>query len=156
MNSSKALHAKYPSANLVVYDAFIELCRQHEPEPKVGETHEHHICPRKQFPELEQEPSNLVTLYTVLHTHAHRLLAHAVPEIRFVTPPAWIAAAANGGRIGGRLSQSTQKKNGTGLYSREVKVKGGRIGGVISTHKRWHVNRSIVNPLCELCAGVSQ
>jgi len=90
MNLQTTLQARYPLAELTVYFAFIDLCRQFELEPQKGKTHEHHICPKKQFPELEHAPENLITLHTRLHAHAHRLLAAAVPELS--TTAAWIAA----------------------------------------------------------------
>jgi hypothetical protein len=93
VNPQTALQERYPAANLVVYNAFMELCRQFEPEPQKGLTQEHHICPRKQFPEHEHAPENLITLRTPLHQHAHRLLGRAVPEICNLAP--WIAAGAS-------------------------------------------------------------
>jgi hypothetical protein len=178
------MQAKYPAANLAVYFAFIAGCRQFEPEPQKGLTHEHHICPRKQFPEYaEGFPENLITLHTRLHAHAHRLLGSAVPELSRASA-AWIAAgiknAAKGGRKtkenrtgifapgmaskgaskGGLHAQETHKKNGTGCYSREMQAKGGRKGGIkgarITNHLRWHVKRGIVNLDCSLCRRVSQ
>ena len=126
MNPQTVLQERYPAANLAVYFAFIAGCRQFEPEPKKGLTHEHHICPRKQFPEYVEEPENLITLYTPLHMHAHRLLGSAVPELSRASA-AWIACASEAGRKGG--------------------LKGGRI----ASHLRWHVKRGIVNLTCSLC-----
>jgi hypothetical protein len=92
MNPQTILQERYPAANLVVYNAFMELCRQFEPEPQKGMTQEHHICPRKQFPEYVAAPENLITLRTLLHQHAHKLLAASVPEIQNLAP--WIAAGS--------------------------------------------------------------
>jgi hypothetical protein len=132
------MQAKYPAANLAVYFAFIEMCLQFEPEPKKGMTHEHHICPRKQFPEYVEEPENLITLYTPLHMHAHRLLGSAVPELSRASA-AWIAAAARAGRKGGRKGGRTQgrknKENGTGICAPGMSAKGGLKGGRIAGRK---------------------
>jgi general stress protein YciG len=126
VNPRQVLQERYPAANLAVYFAFIAGCRQFEPEPKKGMTHEHHICPRKQFPEYVEEPENLITLYTPLHMHAHRLLGSAVPELSRASA-AWIAAAARAGRKGGRKSH----ENGTGIFALtpEQRSAARRIGG---------------------------
>lgn len=186
MSHQAIMQQKYPSANLVVYGAFMELCRQFEPEPQKGRTHEHHICPKKQFPELEHSPKNLITLYTELHMHAHRLLGAAVPELRYYAHPNWIAcasengrktktngtgvhapgAAARAGRIGGR--KNVESGQLASVRNVETQSKGGRIGGRsltreqhqaatrIANHKRWHVKRGIVNPTCSLCVAVTE
>ena len=131
MNPQSVLQERYPAANLIVYFAFLDACRQFEPEPQKGKTHEHHICPRKQFPEHIAAPENMITLYTALHQHAHRLLGKAVPELSKANL-AWIAAgiknAAKGGRKGGLHAQETHKKNGTGLFApgMGMQAKGGR------------------------------
>jgi hypothetical protein len=95
MNPQTELQRRYPTAPLVVYNAFMDLCRQFEPEPRAGETHEHHICPKKQFPEYRYDPDNLITLYLPLHAHAHRLLGVAVRELRSKANPNWIAAISS-------------------------------------------------------------
>jgi hypothetical protein len=170
VNPRQVLQERYPAANLAVYFAFIAGCRQFEPEPKKGMTHEHHICPRKQFPEYVEEPENLITLYTPLHMHAHRLLGSAVPELSRASA-AWIAAAARAGRKGGRKGGRKNKENSAGIFAPGMQAKGGRTqgrknkenstgifapgvsakGGRIANHLRWHTKRGIVNPNCKLC-----
>jgi NUMOD3 motif-containing protein len=102
MNPRAVLQERYPTANLVVYFAFIELCRLREPKPLRMMTQEHHICPKKQFPEHKDAPENLITLWTPLHWHAHRLLSAAVPELSTVTA-AWKSACQ---------SPEARRKNG--------------------------------------------
>lgn len=213
MNPASVLQERYPTANLVVYSAFIELCRQFEPEPQKAATQDHHICPRKQFPELEHEPENLITLYTPLHMHAHELLHAAVPELwarskwiagaseggrlgglksvelrigvharspekraedsrkagrknvesghlaRLRTHEHQVAAARAGGKIGGKVKSAAKtaarrkcKENGTGIFALGIAAKAGRKSAPLNNHTRWHVNRGIVNPACELCS----
>jgi hypothetical protein len=154
------MQAKYPAANLAVYFAFIAGCRQFEPEPQKGLTHEHHICPRKQFPEYaEGFPENLITLHTRLHAHAHRLLGSAVPELSRASA-AWIAAGIKNAAKGGHTQGRKHKENGTGIFAPGMQAKGGCEGGIkgarITNHLRWHVNRGIVNLDCSLCRRVSQ
>jgi hypothetical protein len=185
LNPRAVLQERYATADFELYFRFLDDCCGTRPDS--GRTHKHHICPRAQFPEYMKAEWNLITLTVEDHKQAHRLLAVAVPDV-FGTPAAWIALAAEGGRIGGRIckdkrkgvfapgaaarggliagctSQQTHKKNGTGCYSREMQAEGGRIGGrskslakkvsaVRAIHIRWHVNRSIVNPTCSLCAS---
>jgi hypothetical protein len=163
VNPREVLQAKYPAANLAVYFAFIEMCRQFEPEPQKRLTHEHHICPRKQFPEYaEGFPENLITLRTHLHMHAHKLLTAAVPELCNITPWIKAGAAVDHAAIGRHA-----KENGTGIFAPGMQAKGGRKGGrkhkenstgifapgmqAKGGHTRWHVKRGIVNPTCSLC-----
>jgi hypothetical protein len=179
VNPQTVLQERYPAANLAVYFAFIAGCRQFEPEPQKGKTHEHHICPKKQFPEYRYEPENLITLYTPLHAHAHRLLGYCVPALSRANA-AWIACAseggrkskenrtgifatgmqAKGGRKGGRTQGRKHKENRTGIFATGMQAKGGRKGGIkggrIANHLRWHVKRGIVNLDCSLCRRVSQ
>lgn len=78
MNPRTALQERYPAADLFEYFRFLGECRGTAPE---GTTHDHHICPRKQFPEFIDSPENLITLSVDDHKHAHALLAAAVPEL---------------------------------------------------------------------------
>lgn len=75
------------------------------------------------------------------------------------------------GRIGGRIAQTSLKKNSKGLYSQEVRAKGRLAavaahksrgtgvyskemqvkGALHSHHIRWHVKRGLVSGACSLC-----
>lgn len=111
MNPPAALQERYPQRNLVVYNAFMELCKQFEPERQKGLTHEHHICPKEQFPEHKHAPENLITLLTPLHMHAHRLLGKAVPELSRAHPAFIASAGSTRGRKYGRpFSEEHRRK----------------------------------------------
>jgi len=64
----------------------------------------------------------------------------------------------NGGRIGGVIGGNKQVTNRIGIFSPEMRGVGGRVGGKIggrvATHNRWHVQRNIINPNCELCTSL--
>lgn len=111
MKSRIALETRYPVADFSAYFAFLETCIGTASEK--GRTHEHHIAPKKQFPELEHDPSNLITLTVEDHKRAHHLLGLVVPNLG-MPPAAWIAGAAEGGRIGGRISRAQR----LGIFSR--------------------------------------
>lgn len=53
------------------------------------------------------------------------------------------ADGRKGGRIGGRITGRKFKEEGLGLFA--VQNQG------IGPHTRWHVNRGVVNPNCDLC-----
>lgn len=74
------MQAKYSTADLLPYFRF--LASQVGTQREKGRTHDHHIAPRSQFPELENEPSNIITLTVAAHAEAHSLLSEAVPEQR--------------------------------------------------------------------------
>jgi len=87
VNPRTVLQERYPSADLWEYFRFLGECAGTLPE---GEAHEHHICPKKQFPEYaEGFPENLITLRIEDHAFAHKLLGAAVTELRIGTE--WIA-----------------------------------------------------------------
>jgi hypothetical protein len=103
------LQERYPTAHLGAYFAFVESCRGTKQES--GRTNEHHICPKKQFPEYEHDPDNLITLTIGDHAHAHKLLAAAVPELCNLSP--WISAGH---------SQTTYAKMAAASSRPEVKA----------------------------------
>jgi hypothetical protein len=72
MNPRTVLQERYPAANLMPYFGFLEWCKGTQSGP--WRTHEHHILPRKQFPEYADCPENLITLTVEDHAHAHRVL----------------------------------------------------------------------------------
>jgi hypothetical protein len=179
MNPEAILQQRYPQYDFALY---FDLLKHFRRTPKRGKTQRHHICPRAQFPEFEcfdQFPENRVALTPREHGLAHLLLESLSCGTIWKTPPAWIAAAVEGGRItgrkmrdnrrgihapehlgkggriGGRISGRQHKENGTGWFAPGNAAKGGRITGrvygPISCHIRWHVKRGIVNPKCSLC-----
>jgi hypothetical protein len=174
MNPRAVLQERYPQADFSIYFRHLEACRGTKRES--GRTHEHHICPRKQFPELEHDSNNLITLTSEDHAHAHKLLTAACgisapPTVLF---KAQLAGAAKGGRKGGIVTGETKrnggrkiKELGIGWFAPGVAAQGGRslsheqrqratsAGGraaaPLNNHRRWHVQRGIISPTCELC-----
>lgn len=130
MNPRAALQERYPTADFWEYFRFLGECKGTHPE---GRTHEHHICPRKQFPEFVDAPENLITLSIDDHAHAHDLLGDAVPELQKSVHllASWsFEAAAKAGRKGGPIAAQVCKKLGIGVYAPESPGKiGGKIGG---------------------------
>ncbi len=96
MNPRTELEARYPSADFSVYFRTAEACRT----IKGMNTHDHHLCPRKQFPEFVDSPENLITVTVEDHAFLHKLLEAACG----IKAPStlWIenqrAAALKGGR----------------------------------------------------------
>lgn len=79
MNPRAVLQERYPASDFSFYFRHLEACMGTEKQR--GRTHEHHICPCKQFPEYEHdEPANLITLTIEDHSWAHRLLWRAHPD----------------------------------------------------------------------------
>jgi hypothetical protein len=145
MNPQLILRARYAATNLVVYNAFMELCRQFEPEPQKGVTQEHHICPQKQFPEHKHAPENLITLLAPLHQHAHRLLSAAVPEIQNLAP--WIAAGHSPEANRKRSEAQRGKKRGPMSEETRRKMSEANRGKKFGPHSEEH-RRKIVDALC--------
>jgi hypothetical protein len=143
VNPREVLQERYPLADFSIYFRHLEACRT----VKGLNTQDHHICPKKQFPEYRYSPENLITLTVKDHAHAHKLL-EAACGIK-APPTAWLEAqrdsAAKGGRIGGRIGGRTQGRknveNGTGIFALTPEQrsaagrKGGRIGGHITGRK---------------------
>jgi hypothetical protein len=122
MNPQTTLQERYPLADFGPYFAFLESRK--ETETRAGCTHEHHICPRLQFPEYVEGCSwNLITLTLEDHAQAHKLLEvacgiKAAPVTYFLVQP---AAATKGGCRAAEL--------GVGWHSPEVRRKAGHKGG---------------------------
>jgi hypothetical protein len=152
MNPQTVLQERYPRADFSEYFRFLETRRCSN---KIG-AHDHHICPKKQFPEYEFGfLENRILLSVADHMLAHEILHRAEPELW--APSSWIAAASKGGRIGGAiagalckekkigvcgmsleqrraaglLGSQEHKKNGTGFYSKEVQSRGGLANQVL-------------------------
>jgi hypothetical protein len=124
VNPRTELEKRYPEADFSVYFHFLS---EHKTE-KAWNTHDHHICPRKQFPEFaEGFPENLITLTVGDHAHAHELLHVSVPELWAQSK--WIASANEGGRKGGSISGRKCKENGIGIFAAGMQSKGGKAGG---------------------------
>lgn len=81
------MQAKYPEADFGEYFRFLVSCAGTEK----ALTEEHHIAPRKQFPELVRASENLITLTVDDHAQAHRLLGAAHSDFSRANA-AWIAA----------------------------------------------------------------
>src|SRR5579864_3176594 len=118
MNFRAELELRYPSADFSAYFRFLEACRGTLRE--AGRTQEHHICPKKQFPEFEDVAENLMTLRIDDHAHAHLLLGAAVPELRR-TKPSWLIAMSKQDHAkGGRAQGQRHKENKTGVCGRSA------------------------------------
>ncbi len=90
MNPQTVLQERYPAADFWAYFHFLQSCIGTEK----GNTHEHHICPKKQFPEYEFFfPENLITLKLGDHARAHKLLEAAcgikAPSTALIEATAW-------------------------------------------------------------------
>ena len=110
-NPQATLQEWYPLSDFSMYFRYLESCIGTKSES--GCTQDHHICPRKQFPELEHDPDNLITLRIEDHAHAHKLLAAAVPELRTFSD-AWIESAAKGAFV----SNKNQREKSGGKFTR--------------------------------------
>jgi hypothetical protein len=114
MNPRSILQERYPLADFSIYFRHLDVCRT----VKGLNTHDHHICPRKQFPELEQDPDNLITLAIGDHAFAHRLLEAAcgiyAPSTMFFEMQCWtperINKAIKAGRRGGHVTNSRLRR----------------------------------------------
>ncbi len=175
MNPQTELEKRYPQADFSIYFRHLEACRT----VKGLNTHDHHICPRKPFPEYEHMPENKVILTIEDHAQAHELLHAAEPELWAQSK--WIAAASKGGKIGGQKNvesghlarvsakvrtaehqrnaahfaglagQKTHRQNNTSRYSSTYQ----KAANLIANHKRWHIARNQKSSACSLCTGVS-
>ena len=141
MNPRTELEKRYPSADFSVYFRFLS---EHKTE-KDWNTQEHHICPRKQFPEFISATENVITLHTDSHALAHRLLEAAcgIKAPRTALLEAQVLSASCAGKIGGKASQITHKKNRTGVYALtlEQRQENGRKGGSQAGRWKGHTKR---------------
>jgi hypothetical protein len=161
------LESRYPFSDFSDYLLFIEACRGKKTYQQ--QTHNHHICPKKQFPKYRRRPDNQIRLTVAQHVHAHDLLSMAVLEL--YVPPRYIRRANLNSRRTGIAVAKRHKENGTGMYgwSPEQRRQYAVIGGLASTartpehqrkasrsalHKRWHVKRGRVSATCSLCVTV--
>ena len=71
------------------------------------------------------------------------------PLVQSLGYPLISEIAQLGGRIGGR--KNAESGHLASIATFESRSKGGRIGGRIVSHTRWHVRRGITNPSCSLC-----
>ena len=131
MNPQVILRERYPRADFSVYFRHLAACRT----VKALNTQEHHICPRKQFPEFIDSPENKIILKTDDHAFAHKLL-EALCGIK--SPPTTYFesardAAAKGGRVSGPRSAVKCLARGTGIFATGARAKGGRKN-VLSGH----------------------
>jgi hypothetical protein len=90
MDPRKVLQERYPKADFTIYFRHIDACLGTKRES--GRTHEHHICPNRQFPEYGKGfPENLIVLSLEDHDFAHKLLETAcaikAPATMFMTGP---------------------------------------------------------------------
>lgn len=134
MNPQTELEARYPGADFSVYFRFLASACCSE---KTSDTNEHHICPKKQFPEFIDALENVMTLRVDDHAFAHKLLEAACG---IKAPSAhWFeiqrTAAALGGRKGGRVSGLENKQSRRGCFAHGMQSKGGKVSGC-TTHKR--------------------
>jgi hypothetical protein len=168
MDPRAELEKRYPQADFWEYFHFLQSCIA----DKAADTNDHHICPRKQFPEFENGcPENLVTLKIADHIHAHKLLSAAVPEMFVnVNNRGYCGLTKEqrkeAGRKGGRQQVESgayavriakmQTPDKLAAYRRSGGLKAAELGycaknGLRVAHKRWHVARGIVSATCSLC-----
>jgi hypothetical protein len=141
MNPRTTLQERYPEADFSIYFRFLDACRDTE---KGLDTQEHHICPRKQFPEFIDEAENLMTLRIDDHDFAHKLLEAAcgikAPHTAFLEAQRESAsrAAALGGRKGGHNGGSNSYARRTGVHGRsaEKMSKDGRKAALVMVEKK--------------------
>jgi hypothetical protein len=123
MNPLATFQARFPNSDFTIYFRNIEACRT----VKGLDTHDHHICPRAQFPEYEDFtlfPENKVTVSIEDHDFLHKLL-EATCGIK--APSTAYFEAQKGGKSW-RASLRARKENGTNIYSREHQRKAARAG----------------------------
>ena len=164
MEPRAELEKCYPEADFSVYFQYLANCKT----VKSFGMHEHHICPRKQFPEFEHASANKIILTAEDHAHAHRLLAAAVPELCNIS--AWIESQKGGisARRGGLKGGATRGpvlgkwcvESGflatlrTPAHQAIAGHFGGKRGALVTNHIRWHVKRNFVSQHCILCQQV--
>lgn len=114
------LQARFPGD----YSAAWALLAEHETESRTGETEEHHICPRKQFPEYEfGYPGNLIHLpiasHHLVHEHYGKANTALIVNSRWLSAGSLLALKVKGAKAAAAVC----KKNGTGIYSEAVRKK---------------------------------
>ena len=114
----RVLLLRFPDSDLSPYFEFIWSRPVRKYRPGRG-LHRHHIAPRAQFPELEKDPANLITLTVSDHRGAHRLLEPWCPMVS----ENWIKAASKGGKA--------TVLNCTGLFKPGQQSKNGKVGGKV-------------------------
>jgi hypothetical protein len=135
VNPHLELEKRYPEADFAVYFRHLDACRTE----RCSGTHEHHICPRKQFPEFADSPENLIPLRVDDHAHAHKLLEAACG---IKAPPAALletslVVAVKAGSKGGQKTRD----NKSGMFARtkeqvsEDARRAGKIGGAVQGKK---------------------
>lgn len=138
MEPRRELEKRYPAADFSAYFCFLAACAA---ALKDGATQEHHICPRKQFPEFLHALENIISLTLEEHKRAHKLLGNAVPSLR--TGYVWLTRAADGSRI--------CREKGVGIYAQGAQAAFSRSRAKFTNHKRWHLDRNITAAACSLC-----
>jgi len=128
MNSNVELEARYPEADFSVYFRHLDACRR---TLRGRDTQEHHICPKKQFPEFADSPENLITLRVDDHAFAHRLLEAAcgikAPSAALLAMQR--AGAEKGGYMTGSINGRRNKELSKGWFALGAAAKGGSITG---------------------------
>jgi len=129
MNPQLIMQGRYPKADFTPYFSFLAACRSITKHLE----HEHHICPRKQFPEHVKAPWNKIRLSAADHAFAHRLLGAAVPDMIMGT--AWIERQRIAAVRGGTTQGLKNRENKTGVCGRSPSkisadaVYSGHLGG---------------------------
>lgn len=121
MNPLNEITKRYPAADFSAYFRFLEAARAE----KGTDTQEHHICPRKQFPDFEHSLENLISLAVEDHVRAHRLLALVHPDFKRTASAAFISAAAVAGRKGGHSITPEQRQRAARAGGRKNVENGG-------------------------------
>ncbi len=124
MNPLAVLQKRYPDADFSIYFRYLNACVV---AVRSDLTNEHHICPRKQFPEYADGfPENRITLLIDDHVFAHKLLGAAVPALRVnvnehgycgLTFEQRQAAGRKGAAITGARGIRTQIEQGLGVHA---------------------------------------
>lgn len=125
MNLLAELQAFDSAAEFRPYFVALDKCRNTQKDF----THDHHILPRKQFPQFAECPENLIAVSPQEHAWLHRVLENCCPKLK--APP---TALIEGQKDAIAKSLATHRKNGTGFCGKELHTLGGFSAQ--ATHKR--------------------
>jgi len=164
VNSRAELEARYLEADFSTYFRFLDACRGTE---RGRDTQEHHVCPRKQFPEFI---ATRTVFFELQRTGAVRggnttgkkhkenktgIFGLTLEQRSVIQRKASHSVTRAQHQASGRNSGLLHKEKGTGVFAAGVRARGGKRGGLkggpAGMHVRWHLQRNIVSLSCQLC-----